>query len=103
VTITVYSAPINLKITPALTSSAKLIPATPITVYTNRIRPGMLNFSSISLGLCGDDRLLRKRRRAQVLLTGLVMLGLLGVVAHGENFTLNNGETVTGEVLASAP
>ena len=35
-------------------------------------------------------------------LLGLVMLGLLGVVAHGENFTLNNGETVTGEVLASA-
>jgi len=35
-------------------------------------------------------------------LLGLVMLGLLAVVARGENFTLNNGETLTGELLASS-
>src|SRR6266436_1201826 len=35
-------------------------------------------------------------------LLGLVMLGLLGAVARGENFKLNNGETLTGELLASS-
>ena len=34
-------------------------------------------------------------------LLGLVM-GLLAVVARGENFILNNGETLTGELLASS-
>ena len=31
-----------------------------------------------------------------------IELGLQGVVAHGENFTLTTGETVTGELLASS-
>jgi len=35
-------------------------------------------------------------------LLGFVLLGLLGAVARGENFKLNNGETLTGELLASS-
>jgi len=36
-----------------------------------------------------DDRLLGNGVVRKFYLLGLVMLGLLGVVAHGENFTLN--------------
>ena len=35
-------------------------------------------------------------------LLGFVLLGLLGAMARGENFKLNNGETLTGELLASS-